>query len=184
LGYSAGEYTAGNFTGSNNIYIGSYVVPLTGDEANTIRIGNDEQSRTFIRCIYGIVVSGDAVYVDSDGQLGTLSSSRRFKEDIQDMGDATSDLMQLRPVTFHYKPEYADGQRTLQYGLIAEEVAEIYPELVQYDPKSGEPRTVSYHLMNAMLLNEVQGQQRRINELQERLSKLEASLDKQAQFHQ
>jgi len=92
------------------------------------------------------------------------------------MGEASSNLMQLRPVSFYYKPEYSDGPRTLQYGLIAEEVAEFYPELVQYDPKTGEPETVYYHLVNAMLLNEVQKQHRKIQSLEERLAKLEAML--------
>lgn len=101
------------------------------------------------------------------------------------MGDATSGLMRLRPVTFHYKPEYVDGLHTLQYGLIAEEVAEIYPELVQYDPENGEPQMVSYHLVNAMLLNEVQKQHRQIlaqneeiSDLNKRLARLEALLKK------
>jgi hypothetical protein len=79
------------------------------------------------------------------------------------MGDA-SILMKLRPVTFTYKPEYTHGPRTLQYGLVAEEVAEIYPDLVLYDPKTGEPQTVSYHLVNAMVLNEVQKEHRQIVE--------------------
>jgi hypothetical protein len=118
-------------------------------------------TRAFIAVIYGVTASGgSAVYVNSSGQLGTSTSSRRYKEDIQDMGDASNGLIQLRPASFHYKPEYADGPRTMQYGLIAEEVAEVYPDLVQYDPKTGEPETVSYHLVNAMLLNEVQKQQK------------------------
>jgi len=110
--------------------------------------------------------------VTSQGKLGTVSSSRRYKEDIDDMGDASSGLMKLRPVSFRYKPEYADGPRTTQYGLIAEEVAEVYPDLVQYDPKTGEPETVYYHLINAMLLNEVQKQQRQIVEQDKKLSVL------------
>jgi hypothetical protein len=69
--------------------------------------------------------------VDSNGQLGTLTSSRRFKEQIRDMGDSSNALMKLRPVTFLYKPEYDNGQRTLQYGLIAEEVAEVYPDFAE-----------------------------------------------------
>jgi len=187
LGSFAGAYFGwGSFTGSNNIYIGYAVEPAAADESDTIRIGNDWQSRTFIKGISGITVPGGvAVYVKSDGQLGTSSSSRRFKQDIRDMGDATSGLMRLRPVTFHYKPEYAGGPHTLQYGLIAEEVAEVYPELVQYDPKSGEPQTVYYHFVNAMLLNEVQKQQHQIlaqneeiSDLNKRLARLEAFLDK------
>ena len=80
------------------------------------------------------------------------------------MGEASDGLMQLRPVTFHYKSEYAGGPRTRQYGLIAEEVAAVYPDLVFYDPQIGRPQTVAYHLVNAMLLNEVQKQHRRIKE--------------------
>jgi len=67
------------------------------------------------------------VYVDSNGQLGTAVSSRRFKEQMRDMGDSSNALMKLRPVTFLYKPEYDKGPRILHYGLIAEEVAEVYP---------------------------------------------------------
>jgi hypothetical protein len=118
--------------------------------------------------------------IDADGQLGTVSSSRRFKEEITDMESVSDNLMKLRPVTFYYKPEYAGGSRLLQYGLIAEEVAEVYPELVQYDNK-GEVETVSYHFVNAMLLNEVQKQRRQIEaqetvikSLEQRLARLEA----------
>ena len=100
--------------------------------------------------------------INGFGQLGTQTSSRRYKEDIRDMGEASRGLLQLRPVTFHYKPEYAGGPRTRQYGLIAEEVAAVYPDLVLYDPQTGRPQSVAYHLVNAMLLNEVQKQHRHI----------------------
>ena len=76
------------------------------------------------------------------------------------------------PVTFHYKPEYSDGPRTLQYGLIAEEVAEIYPDLVLHDPQTGQPQTVAYHLVNAMLLNEVQKQHRQMLAQEDRIKTL------------
>ena len=184
-------------TGSNNIYIGQSVCAETADESNTIRIGysgtslcpqitgENFASRTFIAGIADAPVLGSPVYVDADGQLGVFSSSRRYKEDIENMGDASSALMKLRPVTFRFKPEYAKGPHTLQYGLIAEEVAEVYPDLVQYDPKTGQPQTVYYHLVNVMLLNEVQKQQRRIREqdkelsaLRERLSNVEAMLNR------
>jgi hypothetical protein len=75
------------------------------------------------------------------------------------MGEASADLMKLRPVTFYYKPAYDDGSHLRQYGLIAEEVAKLYPDLVQYD-RDGLPLAVRYHAVNAMLLNEVQKQQR------------------------
>jgi septal ring factor EnvC (AmiA/AmiB activator) len=84
--------------------------------------------------------------------------------------------MKLRPVSFRYKPEYANGPRTLQYGLIAEEVAEVYPDLVQYDPKSGQPQTVYYHLVNAMLLNEVQKQQKELSAFKDQVKEQEKKL--------
>lgn len=183
VGYNAGKYTTSDFTGSGNIYLGYDVRPLSATESDTIRIGRN-QTETYIKGIYNATATGGtAVYVNSNGKLGTVTSSRRYKEDIEDMGDASSNLMKLRPVAFHYKPEYSDGPRTRQYGLIAEEVAEVYPDLVLYDPKTGHPQTVSYHLINAMLLNEVQkqykenqDQQRRIDDLEKRLAKLEAML--------
>jgi trimeric autotransporter adhesin len=105
-------------------------------------------------------VTGVAVYVDAGGHFGVQSSSERFKEQIRDMGESTSALMKLRPVTFLYKPEYDKGARTLQYGLIAEEVAKVYPELVAYG-EDGKPYTVKYQYLASMLLNEVQKQQHR-----------------------
>ena len=86
-------------------------------------------------------------------------SSARFKEDIRDMGDSSSALMELRPVTFTYKPEF-DSARSLQYGLVAEQVARVYPELVVND-KDGRPYAVRYQYLSSMLLNEVQKQYRR-----------------------
>jgi len=169
-------------TGSGNIYIGHDVYGIAG-ELNVIRIGN-EQTQTYIAGINGIGIgTGSAVYVNSNGQLGVAASSRRFKEDIKDMGEASSRLMDLRPVTFRYKNEIVKEDRTLQYGLIAEEVAEVYPELVQYE-KEGEPFTVRYHELGPMLLNEVQRQHGHIekqNELaqrqQEQIEKLHQALE-------
>ncbi|MGA3056015.1 MAG: tail fiber domain-containing protein [Candidatus Korobacteraceae bacterium] len=100
------------------------------------------------------------MYINSFGQLGTSPSSLRFKEQVRDMGDSTNALMKLRPVTFLYKPEYDKGERTLQYGLIAEEVAKVYPDLVAYD-NDGKPYTVRYQYLATMLLNEVQKQYHR-----------------------
>jgi hypothetical protein len=203
VGFSAGT----NPTGDNNIYIGYLGV---SSESNTIHIGGDNgrgfgpQTKTFIEAIYGSTSSGGIpVYINSNGRLGTTTSSLRFKEQVRDMGDSTSALMKLRPVTFRYKPEYADGERTLQYGLIAEEVAQVYPELVA-DDKDGQPYSVRYQYLSTMLLNEVQKQYRRAQEqtkvietqqreieslkqqlqlqnatLQERLSRLEKLTDNQ-----
>jgi hypothetical protein len=150
-------------TGSNNIDIGNQGVAA---EANTIRIGVvGTQTKAFIAGINGVTTGGAAVavLVDANGQLGTVSSSRRYKFDIASMGDATEGLMRLRPVTFRY---LAHGEHApLQYGLIAEEVAEVYPELVARN-KSGEVETVMYQLLAPMLLNEVQRQHGRIEEQQ------------------
>src|ERR1035441_8749519 len=122
IGQSAGFYP----TGSYNIMIGHQ--GLAADD-HIIRIG-DVQTQTFIAGISGVNVSGVPVLVSSSGQLGIASSSRRFKEEIHDMGDVTADLMRLRPVTFRYKQPFEDASQPIQYGLIAEEVAEVYPELV------------------------------------------------------
>jgi hypothetical protein len=161
-------------TGSNNIVIGAGILGgsslTTGDsnidignagvatESGTIRVGTSGvQALAFMAGIYGVATGlpGTAVVIDSAGQLGTISSSRRYKEDIQPMGDASERLLKLRPVTFRYKKTNALGQKPIQYGLIAEEVAEVLPELV-VDNANGQPDTVAYHLLPAMLLNELQ----------------------------
>ena len=179
---------AGNFvtTGSNNIYIGLIGSSLDSDTNDTIRIGskgtNPSHTRAFIAGIFGttLLPAGTPVEVNSDGQLGVVLSSRRVKDDIRDMDEASTGLSKLRPVTFRYKAEPATGPRPIEYGLIAEEVAEIYPELVVLD-KDGQPSGVRYHVLPAMLLNELQRQQRVIeaqtrllDELTARLSRLEA----------
>jgi hypothetical protein len=156
VGYGAGQ---NNTTGSNNIEIGNSGASTdTGD----IRIGTaGSQTATFLAGIYGTTVSGVEVFVNANGQLGTFTSSRRYKNDIKDMGDVSAKLMQLRPVTFRYKDSAEKGPHALQYGLIAEEVAKVYPDLVQFD-KQGRPYTVNYHLLTPMLLNELQKEQRRL----------------------
>jgi len=157
-----GHYAGSNLTtGSNNIAIGNYGV---AGEGATIRVGTaGTHTRTFIGGIRGAttgVANAIPVLIDSAGQLGTVSSSRRFKKDIADMGDATERLLELRPVVFHYKQEQTlpnGGEVPLEYGLIAEEVAEIFPDLVVYD-EDGLPFTVKYHLLSSMLLNELKKQ--------------------------
>ena len=146
-------------TGSNNIWLGSIGLPSQSD---TIFIGQG-QTKTYVAGIYGQATLGASVpvVVDVYGKLATINSSRTVKDDIQDMGAASDALRRLRPVTFRYKEPYADGSRPLQYGLIAEEVAEIDPGLVAYS-STGDVLTVQYHLVNAMLLNEVQKQERQI----------------------
>jgi hypothetical protein len=159
-------------SGTNNIDIGN---GAPGNESNTTRIGN-AQTRAFLAGVNGVTVSsGVAVYIDSNGQLGTVTSSKRFKEEIEDMGDVTADLMKLRPVTFRYKAPYDDGTRLLQYGLIAEEVAKVLPDLVQLD-KQGKPFTVRYNAVNAMLLEGYQKQQEKIAEQEARIQDQEARI--------
>jgi trimeric autotransporter adhesin len=182
LGNEAGYL---NTTGNNNIYIGNGVVGAAGGAENdTLRIGGGQAA--YIAGIYGVNVGGVPVQINSNGQLGAQTSSLRFKEQIQNMGDSTDALMKLRPVTFRYKPEYSKGDRTLQYGLIAEEVAKVYPELVAYD-NDGQPYSVRYQYIATMLLNEVQkqycraetqaevieAQEQKIDDLEQRLARLE-----------
>lgn len=172
LGRLAGT---GITSGSNNIDIGN---SAPGNESDTIRVGNT-QTRAFLAGVNGVTVSsGTAVYIDSNGQLGTVTSSVRFKEDVASMGDASEGLMKLRPVTFHYKAPYDDGTHLLQYGLIAEEVAKVFPDLVQYDDK-GKPFTVRYHEINTMLLNELQKQHAKVAEQQSEVGSLKAQLAEQ-----
>jgi polyhydroxyalkanoate synthesis regulator phasin len=160
-------------TGNHNIDIANQGVAAEG---NTIRIGSGAQTRAFIGGIRGVTTGAAdavAVVIDSNGQLGTASSSRRYKFDIASMGEATDGLMRLRPVTFRY---LAHGENApLQYGLIAEEVAEVYPELVTRN-KDGEVETVMYQFLAPMLLNEVQKQQKTIDGLITTLSQRTADL--------
>jgi hypothetical protein len=109
-------------------------------------------------------VNADAipVMIDSAGQLGTVSSSRRFKEDIRDMASTSQRLLQLRPVTFRYRQPFGDGSKPVQYGLIAEEVAEVFPELAVRGA-DGEVETVQYQTLSVLLLNELQKLQRAAN---------------------
>jgi hypothetical protein len=149
-------------TGSNNIDIGS---PGVKAESGVIRIGTitgttSTQSAAYIGGIYGVktATAGTAVFIDSSGQLGTVSSSIRYKEDIQPMASASERLFKLRPVKFRYKKADASGEKPIQYGLIAEEVAEVFPELVVRDASTGRIDGVRYEELAPMLLNEMQQQ--------------------------
>ncbi len=106
------------------------------------------------------------VLIDSAGQLGTINSSRRHKEDIDNMARASDNLLSLRPVIFRYKKAFEDGDVPIQYGLIAEEVAEVFPALVVYN-EDGEPETIKYHLLATLLLNELQKQRSEFQTLQQ-----------------
>ncbi len=157
LGYLAGFNLT---TGGNNIDIGNQGMAA---ELGKIRIGTKgTQTATFIAGISGVSVTGGApVEVTSAGQLGIVPSSARYKHDIRDMGAKSSALLKLRPVSFRYNNDPAN---TLQYGLVAEEVAKVYPELVVYGP-DGKVMTVRYSMLSAMLLNELQ-KQNKVNERQ------------------
>jgi hypothetical protein len=167
LGQGAGLFLV---TGNNNLYLGSLGVET---ESNTTRIGDPPRhTRTFVTGIRGVTTglnNAVAVLIDSAGQLGTVSSSRRYKEDVHDMGNASSQLLQLRPVTFRYATPFADGGKPIQFGLIAEEVAEVFPELVVRDDE-GRPETVAYQNLSVLLLNELQRLQKRVEELERRLA--------------
>lgn len=176
-GAFAGSY---NTTGNYDLYIATEG-PQSGTESNTIRIGTEgTQLAAYIAGIdTSTLPSGVPVYI-SNGQLGVQTSSLRFKDHVQDMGDSSDALMKLRPVTFVYKPEYASGESRLQYGLIAEEVAKVYPELVAYD-KHGEPYSVRYQYLSTMLLNEVQKQYRRAEQQAEIVASQQAEIKAQQQ---
>ena len=146
-------------TGSYNIDIGNRGLPR---DTNVIRIGKQgTQLKTFIAGIKGVTIAkGTAVMVNSSGQLGVQTSSRRFKQDIQPMGDASVALLKLEPVTFRYKDSDEQGHKPVQFGLIADDVAKIFPELVVYD-EAGRPETVTYQALSSLLLNEFQKEQAR-----------------------
>ena len=137
-------------TGDRNICIGNEGVAAEG---YTTRIGT-YQTAIYLAGIAGQTVGqgGSTCYVDNNGKLGVFLSARRFKTDIADMKSASEALLRLRPVTFRYKPEMR-ATNAPQFGLIAEEVAEVNPDLVTHDAR-GELSTVRYEAVNAMLLNE------------------------------
>jgi len=172
VGWRAGQLI--NF-GNYNITIGN---DGTLFDEQTTRIGTT-QTRAFIAGIRGVTTgsaSGVPVLIDSAGQLGTASSSQRVKDDIADMGSASDVLAQLRPVTFTYKAHAKIADKPRQYGLIAEEVAAVAPDLVARSA-SGEIETVYYQHLAPMLLNELQKQRRTIQRQAELLSTMAGELD-------
>jgi hypothetical protein len=147
VGFQAG---ANLTTGIDNIDIGNAGI---ADESRTIRIGTQgAETRTFIAGVSGSAVTGLAVMVNSAGQLGTAPSSQRFKEAIKPMGKASEAILALKPVSFRYKEE-VDPAGIPQFGLVAEEVEKIDPDLVTRD-QQGKTYTVRYEAVNMMLLNE------------------------------
>jgi hypothetical protein len=163
-------------TGDNNIDIGSD--GFSGGEANAIHIGNDNQTATYIAGISGATVAaGVTVIVDAGGHLGTIASSARFKDQIKPMDKASEAILALKPVTFRYKREF-DPECTPQFGLVAEEVAKVNPDLVVRDGK-GDIYTVRYDAVNAMLLNEFLKEHKKVAELEGTVTSLVATMKEQ-----
>jgi Chaperone of endosialidase len=179
LGFHAGDLT----TGDNNIVIGNRGVE---GESNTIRIGGGvfgygPQTAAFIAGISGTAVVGDPVVVDGNGQLGTVASSARFKKNIKPMDKTSEAILAFKPVSFQYR---SDSNGTPQFGLIAEEVAKVNPDLVVRN-RNGEIYSVRYDQVNAMLLNEFLKEHRTVGELkatveqqQKQIESLTAGLQK------
>ncbi len=185
-------------TGSNNVALGFGAGSGVTTASNVICIGtnvagNDVNDSCYIGNIFGDTSSGGtAVFVNTNGRLGTATSSRRFKEEIKPMDKASEAIMALKPVTFRYKKEI-DPQEIPQFGLVAEDVEKVDPDLVVRD-KEGKPYSVRYDQVNAMLLNEflkehkafieeerkVQEQEATIAELKSGMKALAATVNKQA----
>src|SRR5215470_8252612 len=165
-------------TGSNNIDIGANVLGVAG-EANTIRIGKSgTQRKTFIAGIRGVTVAnGIGVVIGTTGQLGTVVSSKRFKEAIKPMDKASEAILALKPVTFRYKKEL-DPDKIPQFGLIAEDVEKVNPGLVARD-EEGKIMSVRYEAVNAMLLNEFLKEHRKNEEREATITALRANDAKQ-----
>src|SRR5262249_34763729 len=181
-----------NTTGSNNIALGSDAGEnlTTGDynvdignagvagEANTIRIGTSgNQTKTFVSGIRGVAITGaQPVAVNLNGQLGVKASSERFKKAVRPMGNDSNVILSLHPVAFRYK-KTLDASGAPQFGLIAEEVAKVNPDLVVTDDQ-GNPLTVRYEEVNAMLLNEFLKEHRKVEQLEKQVAALTACLQK------
>jgi hypothetical protein len=156
------EALSGNTTGFNNTALGIFSGSSVTTASNVICIGEVAGANVNNSCYIGNIYSNiqpvvgtnpDVVTITSDGRLGRANiSSRRYKHDIQPMDKASEVLFALKPVSFHYNKEY-DATQTIAFGLIAEEVAEVDPDLVGRNAK-GQPESVRYEQINAMLLNE------------------------------
>lgn len=169
VGHSSGSnYTSSE---SSNILIENAGVAA---ESNVIRIGTQgsstgEQDTCYIAGITGsTIVGGATVLCAADGQLGTIVSSERYKENINDIGDKSNNIMSLRPVVFNYKK---DESKAFHFGLIAEEVQKVVPELVLYN-NDGVIETVAYHELPVLLLNELKKSNKRIEDLEMKLKEL------------
>jgi hypothetical protein len=171
-----GQYAGSKITtGSNNIDVGN--VGVAG-ESGIIRIGTaGTQTATFIAGIAGATVpTGVAVIVNANGRLGTVVSSARFKDQIKPMDKTSETILALKPVIFRYKHEL-DPSGIPQFGLVAEDVEKVNPDLVARD-EQGKPYTVRYEAVNAMLLNEFLKEHRKVEQLEKQVAALTAGLQK------
>lgn len=180
-GASVGNIALGTSAGSE-LQSGSFNIYLShpgGNESNTIRIGHPQvQHHAYIAGVWDATPATQDfgyVVVDADGKLGTIPSSGRTKHDVRDIGGASAALYDLRPVAFRYLPEI-DPTQTPSYGLIAEEVAEVMPELVTRNPR-GEAQTVKYHLLAPLLLNELQRMRRELDAAAAEVAELRAAVE-------
>ena len=171
LGYLAGNSLT---SGGGNLYIAS---PGSASDTGFNRIGSVVQTRAFLAGVRGVTIGAAplAVVIDSAGQLGTVGSSVRYKENVADASNGSERILGLRPVSFHYKNQ--DDHRP-HYGLIAEEVERVLPDLVVCDP-SGETLTVLYDEIPALLVSELQKQERRLAEGRDRLDARAERLDQE-----
>jgi hypothetical protein len=177
-----GSGTLNHSTGFNNVAVGAGAGSGVTNANNVICIGAflsglNEDNSCFISNIFGASVGVDAVPVSIDptGKLGTFTSSRRYKKEIKPMDNASEAVLSLKPVTFHYK---SDKTNTPQFGLIAEEVAEVNSDLVVRD-KNGELLTVRYDAVNAMLLNEFLKEHKKVRQQQATITELKSTVAQQ-----
>src|SRR2546430_756407 len=190
LGFFAGWNLSDD--GTNNIYIGNAGPVPIGTESNTIRLGTQTativtvgnppfeshpipaHTATFIAGISGTAVTGRPVMINANGKLGTPPSSARFKDGIKPMDKASEAILALKPVTFRYKKE-VDAERTPEFGLVAEQVEKVNPDLITRDP-DGKAFTVRYEAVNAMLLNEFLKEHRKVEEQSRKIQEQDATI--------
>ena len=179
---AVGSFTGVYVRGSNNIDIGN---PGTSADTNTMRIGSQGvHMETFLAGIHGTILPNNGtlqpVFVNDMGKLGTVlsppPSSARFKDEIKPMGNASESILAFKPVTFRYKKNI-DPLGVPQFGLVAEEVAKVNPDLVTRDEK-GQLYTVRYDAVNAMVLNEFLKEHRKVEQLEKQIAALTAGLQK------
>jgi hypothetical protein len=173
IGYNAGQNLT---TGADNIDIGNE--GRVGD-SGVIRIGkNGTQASAFVAGIAGTAVNGSPVVVSANGKLGVAPSSAQFKDEIKPMDRASEAILALKPMTFHYKSDL-DPEGIPQFGLVAEQVEKVDPQLVTRDAH-GKAYTVRYEAVNAMLLNEFLKEHKTVQELKKEIATLNATVREQA----